>query len=307
MADPKSFASLSSGLLARKGLARPAMRPQGFGQVGNGIEDLGWNDMGMDGPAPTDGPRDATDEAFGEDIDGDQQRIHHPTGLTPVQSPVHDQQAELAGRLGIDPEDEDFDETAELYDPNAVEADGEDEEAEADEANEAYEAFGQEPEAIDVPAKPKKQPLQLSGGFDEAPETTAADEAFGPTEAFEETSETAGADDTLELTERLEDFDPFEEAEEVEAVTPPPPAPVYQSGYTYQPTPVRAQTLRAAPGTKAKAAFTLRLDPERHLKLRLACAVNGRSAQQIVTDAVDQLLREMPELDAMAEKAKRKG
>ena len=64
---------------------------------------------------------------------------------------------------------------------------------------------------------------------------------------------------------------------------------------------------RAAPGSKAKAAFTLRLDPERHLKLRLACAVDGRSAQQIVTDALDQLLERMPELDAMASKAKRKG
>ena len=64
---------------------------------------------------------------------------------------------------------------------------------------------------------------------------------------------------------------------------------------------------RAAPGTKAKAAFTLRLDPERHLKLRLACAVDGRSAQQIVTDALDHLLERMPELDAMAAKAKAKG
>jgi hypothetical protein len=35
--------------------------------------------------------------------------------------------------------------------------------------------------------------------------------------------------------------------------------------------------------------------------------VNGRSAQQLVTDALDQLLCEMPELEPMAEKAKRKG
>jgi predicted HicB family RNase H-like nuclease len=64
---------------------------------------------------------------------------------------------------------------------------------------------------------------------------------------------------------------------------------------------------RSAPGSKAKAAFTLRLDPDRHLKLRLACAVNGRSAQQLVTDALDALLERIPELDAMASKAKRKG
>jgi hypothetical protein len=73
------------------------------------------------------------------------------------------------------------------------------------------------------------------------------------------------------------------------------------------PAPRRSRAPRAAPGSKGKAAFTLRLDPERHLKLRLACAVNGRSAQQLVTDALDQLLGNMPELQAMADKAKRKG
>ena len=30
MSEAKPFASLSSGLLARKGTAKPAMRPQGF-------------------------------------------------------------------------------------------------------------------------------------------------------------------------------------------------------------------------------------------------------------------------------------
>jgi hypothetical protein len=70
--------------------------------------------------------------------------------------------------------------------------------------------------------------------------------------------------------------------------------------------PRRQPKPRSAPGTGSKAAFTLRLDPSRHLKLRLACAVNGRSAQQLVTDAVDRLLSEMPELDSMAERAPRK-
>lgn len=49
-----------------------------------------------------------------------------------------------------------------------------------------------------------------------------------------------------------------------------------------------------------RAAFTLRLDQERHLKLRLACTVRGRSAQQIVTDALDDLLAQMPEIDSLA-------
>jgi hypothetical protein len=168
--EAKPFASLSSGLLARKGAARPAMKPQGFGQMGGGsLEDLGWNDMGFEPPKPTEVARDSTHDAFGEDVD-EHPRVHptgltpaHPTGLTPVQSPVHSQQAEIAGRLGV--EDEEVDETAEPFEPEA----------------------------------------------------------------------------------------------------------------------------------------------ERHLKLRLACAVNGRSAQQLVTDALDQLLDGMPELEGMAQKAKRKG
>jgi hypothetical protein len=200
--EAKPFASLSSGLLARKGAARPAMRPQGFGQGAAGLEDLGWNDMGFEPPKPAVAPvRDAEHDAFGEEID-DQPRVH-PTGLTPVQSPVHGQQAEIADRLGVD--EEEYDDSAE----------------------------------------------------------------------------------------------PFEGEGE--------PAPVVPLAPALQAAPRRSSKPRAVPGSKGKAAFTLRLDPERHLKLRLACAVNGRSAQQLVTDALDQLLVGMPELDAMAGKAKRRG
>ena len=212
MAEAKPFASLSSGLLARKGAARPAMKPQGFGQMGGGnLEDLGWNDMGFEPPKPSAVPvRDADHDAFGEDLD-DHPRVH-PTGLTPVHSPVHTQHAELEDRLAIPDEDEEADETAEIFEPEI------------------------EPQPIAV---------------------TAAPVALAPA-----------------------------------------PKPVPQKRFS-QP--------RAAPGSKTKAAFTLRLDPERHLKLRLACAVHGRSAQQLVTDALDALLTGMPELDAMAEKANRKG
>lgn len=56
LGQAKSFASLSSTLLARKGQARPAMRPQGFAGVvaaPGQLEDLGWNDMGADAvPVP---------------------------------------------------------------------------------------------------------------------------------------------------------------------------------------------------------------------------------------------------------------
>jgi hypothetical protein len=220
--EAKPFASLSSGLLARKGAARPAMRPQGFGQVGNGLEDLGWNDMGFEPPKAAEVSRDEDHDAFGDDV-VDHPRAVHPTGLTPVQSPVHDQQAEIAERLNGTDEDE-------------TKAEENEAEAEIDETAELFEA-----------------------------ETEA----------------------------------------EATVVQPIAKAPVV---LTVAPSaPRRLPRPRSAAGTKGKAAYTLRLDPNRHLKLRLACAVDGRSAQQLVTDALDQLLERMPDLDGLAAKAKRRG
>jgi hypothetical protein len=223
--EAKPFASLSSGLLARKGAARPAMRPQGFGQGASGLEDLGWNDMGFEPPKPADVARDSSHDAFGEDV-VEHPRSHptgltpidapaHPAGMTAIESPVHHQQAEIVERLnGFDEAEEDqVDETAEVHDPVVEEA----------------------------PA---------------APVAKVAAAKF---------------------------------------VSAAPPAPR------------RAPRARAAVGSKGKAAFTLRLDPARHLKLRLACAVDGRSAQQLVTDALDQLLERMPDLDGLAAKAKNRG
>ena len=206
--EAKPFASLSSGLLARKGAARPAMRPQGFGQGGSGLEDLGWNDMGFEPPKPAAAPRDATHDAFGDDVV--EHPRSHPTGLTPVSSPVHDQQAEIEERFAAvdDAADEEVDETADVYEPEA--------------------------EAMPPPVQAELPPVH-------------------------------------------------------KASAPVPPR--------------RSMRARSAPGSKAKAAFTLRLDPNRHLKLRLACAVDGRSAQQLVTDALDQLLERMPDLDGLAQKA----
>ena len=58
--------------------------------------------------------------------------------------------------------------------------------------------------------------------------------------------------------------------------------------------------------SKAKrAAFTLRLDAERHLKLRLASTMKNRSAQQLVTEALDALLAEIEELEGLAAKIQR--
>ena len=109
--EPKPFASLSSGLLARKGAARPAMRPQGFGQGGASLEDLGWNDMGFEPPKPAEAARDSSHDAFGEAV-VEHPRAVHPSGLTPVQSPVHTQHAEIADRFGAE-EAEEVEETFE--------------------------------------------------------------------------------------------------------------------------------------------------------------------------------------------------
>ncbi len=228
MSEPKPFASLSSGLLARKGAARPAMRPQGFGQGGAGLEDLGWNDMGFDPPKPAPADRDPDHDGFGEDII-EHPRSSHPSGLTPVDSPVHSQQAQIVdsfaeGVIGDDAGDDDHDdESAEL------------------------------PEA-----------------YDPAP-----------------------------IAEQI--------APRVHAVAPAAHVPMVQVSAPEPSMPKPAERPRSVAGSKGKAAFTLRLDPDRHLKLRLSCAVHGRSAQQIVTDALDHLLATMPELDAMAAKANRKG
>lgn len=71
---------------------------------------------------------------------------------------------------------------------------------------------------------------------------------------------------------------------------PPLPEPVFVE---------TKATVRMAADSKAKAAFTLRLDPERHLRLRIVCAVNHRSAQQIVTLALDEFLSRQPENSAL--------
>lgn len=161
MTDSKSFASLSSSLLARRGQAKPAMRPQAIqlvqGNV-NPLEDLGWNDMGHD--------------------------QEHPVQAAPV-APIH----------------------------------------------------------------PDIEP--------EAPAVTPA-----------------VVDQQVELAR---------------VIAQPAPVELVQAKPVPQ-TPSVSGRVRAAAGSKGKAAFTLRLDPERHLQLRLICAVEHKSAQQIVTRALDEFL-----------------
>ncbi len=79
-----------------------------------------------------------------------------------------------------------------------------------------------------------------------------------------------------------------ERAELVQAVSTPAPA-----------------KSAAKPATAAhKAAFTLRLDPDRHLRLRLASAVAGRSSQQLLVAALDAFLDAQPQVEALARQTK---
>lgn len=63
---------------------------------------------------------------------------------------------------------------------------------------------------------------------------------------------------------------------------------------------------RSALADGRRAAFTLRLDADRHLKLRLACTVLGKSAQQLVTEALDTVLNNTPQLADLAALAGKK-
>src|SRR5688572_18385508 len=212
MSEPKPFASLSSGLLARKGAAKPAMRPQGYGNFGSSLEDLGWDDMGYAAPQPTE---------------------HVPSSISAL--------TPAPGGRGHS-------------DPAPVEA--------------PIEAA--EPPPVVV------QRRVLEESF----EAEAPDEAEQP-----EQVEASGQ--------------PEQASEPAEPDVHHEPAPVVRLPRRARVVPGR--TAAAAMPARAKAAFTLRLDADRHLRLRLACAVTRRSAQQIVTGALDEYLSSLPELDALAE------
>lgn len=234
MNEAKPFASLSSGLLARKGAARPAMRPQGFGQFGGGLEDLGWNDMGQ-AAAPTDAPR------FQET---NHDRAPSPiSALTPMSEPVA--------------EEEDFEPAPPVVELQraAIEA----------RFSEPTEVAQQQPDVDRIVLATKAKKMALEPVAEPEPVLEPED------------------DSVLELGPASE--------------LKPEPAPVEMplaAAPTRRPSKVEREQ-------KAKAAFTLRLDGDRHLKLRLACAVSGRSAQQIVTEALDELLSSRPDVAALAE------
>jgi hypothetical protein len=76
---------------------------------------------------------------------------------------------------------------------------------------------------------------------------------------------------------------------------PTPPVVVQQAALAQTFDPPVSQRPRAAPGSRGKSAFTLRLDGDRHLRLRLMGAHQHRSAQSLVTEALDRFLAEFEE------------
>lgn len=209
MGEPKPLASLSAGLLARKGGARPAMRRQPLGSgpaamSSTGYDDLGWNDMGYD---------------VDPDQSGEPEQMLDLKPLLTGSVLAHNLEAEQAVEEGVGSE------LTQLTEPTGIMGvDGD------------YSA-----EAPEVPEIVRQQ------------ET---------------------------LIDRVAAV-----ARKVEA-RPAPKAP-------------KAKAPRA-PLAREKAAFTLRLDAERHLRLRLASAVTNRSSQLILTDLLDEYLASLPEIDAMA-------
>jgi hypothetical protein len=86
MSEPKPFASLTSGLLARKGGARPAMRRQVALNQDNPAahDDLGWNDMGYDVDPSPGGV------------------VHHNSGLSPMPGHHAPEPAPVYALPGVD-------------------------------------------------------------------------------------------------------------------------------------------------------------------------------------------------------------
>ena len=97
-----------------------------------------------------------------------------------------------------------------------------------------------------------------------------------------------------------EEGEPFEAPEPFDA-----PEPVVRRQQREIVNAIVTRPRRVANDEARRAAFTLRLDAKRHLKLRLASTVKNRSAQQLVTQALDQFLASIPEVEALAAQVKR--
>ncbi|MFN3864275.1 MAG: hypothetical protein ACK4RT_08345 [Erythrobacter sp.] len=224
MSEP-GFASLGPTLLARKGGAKPAMRPQVAPLVINQaeiatlaeeqLEDLGWNDMG-DGESVSEASADVVVPINAAVAAGE---------TAPVQSPiVRRQQRRLEQRVLAD--------------------------------------------------------AAMTG-----PENDAEDCLDGSAEEAE-----AAQDETWAEQYEASGYAPLASA-----------SPAARANHASARSPIGTRP----PMAERRAAFTLRLDRERHLKLRLAATMQGVSAQALLTEALDALLAEFADLDVIAAHLKR--
>lgn len=224
MSEPRPFASLTSSLLARKGFARPAMRPQGHATLPP-ADDLGWNDMGLYG---------VTDQ--------------EPEDLQNPKAPAASFLTPLPG-AEISPD-------AEPRLPAVVRQQREIEEEFNGEARPAITAEAPAAEPVVEEAKPDRNRQANATGASGA-------------------KVNGGGANVARANGKAPALPP-------------------------------ART-RLEPGARGKAAFTLRLDAERHLRLRLACAVGHRSAQKLLIEALDTYLETVPGLDDLASSASSAG
>lgn len=145
------------------------------------------------------------------------------------------------------------------------------------------------------------------GDEDSAPERSADVLQLTPAPANPESEAKTDAGSPKALVRSIHE----ELAEMLEKSGEDVPAPKAKAAPVPAPKPSKP-TLVQAPAEEApeeeanrRAAFTLRLDAKRHLKLRLASTVKNRSAQQLVTQALDKFLAEIPEIEALAAQVKR--
>ena len=166
--------------------------------------------------------------------------------------------------------------------------------------------------STEVPLPPQHEPLEDLGWNDMGEQTTAAEPTvvpFGaPDEELSGEPFSAGVPEVVRQQDALagQVAEPLVE-QAVEAPTEPSSLiPLAAHRHARAVAAAVSRERRSALADGRRAAFTLRVDEARHLKLRLACTVQGRSAQQIVTEALDRLLDELPGLDDLAKRVKRR-
>ena len=166
------------------------------------------------------------------------------------------------------------------------------------------------PYSAEIPPPPSGDELEDLGWNDmgETDESESTVVPFGaPDEQLQQPPLTGGVPAVVRQQDALADQVASDRVHEPQYPEPSPLIPLaahrYARGIAEN---AAAAERHSALAAGRRAAFTLRVDEARHLKLRLACTMQGRSAQQLVTQALDRLLSELPELDDLAKRVRRR-